>query len=438
MADRNTVYALASAPGRAGVAVVRLSGDKTLTCLKTLTGKENFKPRQARLCRFCAPGGRAIDEGLVLFFPAPHSYTGEDVAELHLHGSRAVLEAIFAVLASHAGVRMAEPGEFTRRAVENGKLDLTQAEAVADLVDAETQSQRVQALDQLGGALSALYEGWRQKLIAISAEVEAAIDFADEDIPDDTLNFARQKAQGLAKDIAAHLGDARRGEIVREGVKVAIIGPPNAGKSSLLNALARRDVAIVSAEPGTTRDVIEVRLDIAGMAMRVFDTAGLREATGVEGEGIRRAQLAAENADIIVLLRDGTLADVPLENFIPTGVQAPVICAWNKADLPCPVPRDGLSLSVKSGAGLDRLLSEIARRAQEAWLSGTGAPLTRPRHRVALQAALSALDRATMTTEPELFAEDIRLALRAIGRITGAVDVEDILDVVFRDFCIGK
>ncbi|MGB8602474.1 MAG: tRNA uridine-5-carboxymethylaminomethyl(34) synthesis GTPase MnmE [Rhizomicrobium sp.] len=436
MADRNTIYALASAPGRGGVAVVRVSGKKALHCLNTLTKKENIAPRAAHLYTLYNGDGASIDTALCLSFPAPASYTGEDVVEFHIHGGKAVLAALYQAISAIDGLRMAEPGEFTRRAVENGKLDLTQAEAIADLVDAQTEMQRRQAVRQYGGALTQLYESWRSELMQILALTEAAIDFADEEIPDDTVNVAGLKVDALKTAIEQHLNDGRRGEILREGLKLAIIGPPNAGKSSLVNALTAREVAIVSDEAGTTRDVIEVRLDLGGYPVILADTAGLRNAAGkIEAEGVRRAIGAAKTADLVVLLRDGTLPDDGMDLGTIT---APVLKVWNKADQPWPVPRDGLAISVRTGHGIDLLLDAITRAAKDRTEADGDAPLTRPRHREALRAALASLVRAGVATEPELFAEDVRLALRAIGRITGSVDVENILDIVFREFCLGK
>lgn len=436
MADRKTIYALASAPGRGGVAVVRVSGRKALYCLNVLSNKDNIVPRTAILCTLYNRAGETIDKALCLYFAAPASFTGEDVVELHIHGGRAVLAAVYEALSAIEGLRMAEPGEFSRRAVENGKLDLTEAEAIADLVDAQTEMQRRQALRQYGGALSQLYEGWRTELMRILALCEAAIDFADEEIPDDTLTSAAEKVAALADHVTRHLEDGRRGEILREGLKLAIIGPPNAGKSSLINALTARDVAIVSDEAGTTRDVIEVHLDIGGYPVVLADTAGLRHAAGkIEAEGVRRAMVAAEKADLVLHVRDGCNPGQPPDL---SAITAPVLDVWNKADVAWPQKRDGIVISAKSGLGMDSLIAAIATAARKQTEDQGEAPLTRPRHREALSEALAALRRAERAGEPELFAEDVRLALRAIGRITGSVDVENILDIVFRDFCIGK
>jgi tRNA modification GTPase len=438
MNGMTTIFAQASAPGRGGVAVVRVSGEKAFVCANILTGNDKFIPRQAELRSLRNAGGTLIDHALVIRFPAPASYTGEDVVEFHVHGGRAVVEALFEALCAVDGVRPAGPGEFTRRAVENGKLDLTQAEAIADLVDAETESQREQALKQYGGALGELYEGWRAELVKVLAYGEAAIDFADEDLPE-TLDEARAGAAKICHAIDAHLADGRRGEIVRDGFRVAVVGPANAGKSSLVNALARREVAIVSPEAGTTRDVIEVHLDLGGTAVILSDTAGLREAKGdVEAEGMRRALLRAEEADLVLLLMDGS-KDAKDFSFPEKIKKKQCITVWNKADLSWKEPRRGLAISVKSGEGLDALVAKIAAAATERLnRGGRSAPLTRARHRHALEACSAALHRAGKTEATELFAEDIRLAMRELGRITGRVDVEDVLDVVFKDFCIGK
>jgi tRNA modification GTPase len=323
--------------------------------------------------------------------------------------------------------------------VENGKLDLTQAEGLADLIDAETESQRRQAFDQYGGALRELCEGWRARLIRLAAWAEAGIDFSDEELDADLSARTTEGIHGLLGELRARLADGRRGEITRDGFQLTVIGPPNAGKSSLLNALARRDVAIVSETPGTTRDVVEVRLDIGGYLVIAADTAGLREAgETIEAEGVRRALARAESADLVLLLLDGTVAD-PYAGVPANSVRGARV-VWNKRDLPWPAARRGLAISVATGEGMDRLFAtlEAEMRTRLRSRSGEAVAVTRARHRRALEEAADALARALEQREAELAAEDLRLALRAIGRITGRVDIEELLDVVFRDFCIGK
>ena len=435
----DTIFALASAPGRAGVAVLRVSGPATGSCIKSLTGRDIPKARQAVLRSFKARDGRVIDQGLVLWFRAPNSLTGEDVAEFQVHGGRAIVDALGTELGALPGCRPAEPGEFTRRAVENGKYDLTQAEAIADLVAAETETQRRQALRQKEGALGALYEGWRGELVQALAWAEATIDFSDEELPGGVLADARRVSNSVRNNIRAHLADGRRGELVREGLFLTVVGPPNAGKSSLANALAGREVAIVSEMAGTTRDVIEVRMDLGGYSVILADTAGLRAAAeSVEAEGVRRALARAETADLVLLLLDGSAVD-PASDIPKYMVNSSSLTVWNKADLPWPCRREGLAISLKTGAGLVALIAAITAIARERLESAGDTPvLTRPRHRQALTEAVEALDRAETARAPELFAEDLRLAVRSIGRITGAVDVEELLDSIFRDFCIGK
>jgi tRNA modification GTPase len=428
MAD-GTIYALASAPGRAGVAVIRVSGPGAGPSVETLTGHRRPAPRQATLARLAG-----IDEGLVLWFPGPASFTGEDVAEFQVHGGRAVVDAMLAALAALPGLRPAEAGEFTRRAVENGKLDLTRAEAIADLVDAQTEAQRRQALRQYDGALAELYERWRADLVQAGAWAEAGIDFSDEDIPASVVADAKAKLSEILEQIQRHLDDSSSGELVREGIHLTVIGPPNAGKSSLVNALARRDVAIVAETAGTTRDVIEVRMDLGGYAVILADTAGLRETEeAVEAEGVRRARARAKASDLVLLLLNGSEAQDPAL------VDQADIVVWNKADLPWPRQRAGLRLSLKTGEGLDALIAAITAKVRDRLETRGEAPvLSRPRHRHALEEAASALTRALAARQPELMAEDLRLATRAIGRITGRVDVEELLGAIFKDFCVGK
>ena len=443
---RDTIFALSSAPGRAGIAVVRVSGPIAGGAILALTRKPPPEPRRASLRHVFAAGQAAVegdglvDKALILWLPGPQSATGEDVAEFHVHGGRAIAEAVLSALAAVPGLRPAERGEFTRRSVESGKLDLTQAEGLADLIDADTESQRRQAFSQYEGGFFKVCEAWRTRLLHLCAWAEAAIDFSDEDLGGDLDGLVSHGIREVLGEMRSRLADGRRGEITREGFHLTVIGPPNAGKSSLMNALARRDVAIVAETPGTTRDVVEARLDLGGYLVIAADTAGLREAgDAIEAEGVRRALARAESADLVLLLLDGTAAE-PFAGVPEQGEN--VLAVWNKADLPWPAPRDGLAISVRTGEGIEELVEVLARRIRER-LGGQAresAMITRARHRRALEDACQALARAAADGDkaPELIAEDMRLALRAVGRITGRVDVEELLDVIFRDFCIGK
>ncbi|MCA8932625.1 MAG: tRNA uridine-5-carboxymethylaminomethyl(34) synthesis GTPase MnmE [Rhodospirillaceae bacterium] len=450
----HTVFAVSSGAMPAGVAVVRVSGRSARSAIAALAPPLP-EPRRAVL-RPIGPAGDAIDRGLVLWFPGPHSATGEDVAEFHVHGGRAVVGDLLEALGRLADLRPAEPGEFTRRAVLNGRMDLTEAEAVADMVAAETAMQRRQALRQMGGALRTRYDGWRTRLLAALAHLEADLDFPDEDLPAGIAAAVAPEVAALAEEITRHLDDGGAAERVRSGVAVAILGPPNAGKSSILNKLARRPAAIVSHIAGTTRDVVEVHLDLAGLAVTLWDTAGLRDDGGdeIEAEGIRRSLERAETADLRLVVLDGAgWPDVPAAT---AGVLASAdLAVWNKADLrgagspggdppaeskvePMAGGVPALWVSALTGAGLAELEAALAERAGGLAALAAGLGPTRTRHRAALQDTKAALVRALATAEPELAAEDLRVAATALGRITGRIDVEDLLDVVFRDFCIGK
>ena len=444
MSAGTTVFALSTAPGRGAIAVFRISGPRAGAALEILTGLASPEPRRAVRVAIRDPGtGEILDDGLALRFPAPASYTGEDLVELHIHGGRATVEAVGLALGRIDGLVPAAPGDFTRRAFHAGKLDLTQVEAIADLVDAETEAQRRQALRQAGGALAALYDGWRDGLIGALAHLEACIDFPDEDLPPETEAEIAETIAALARDVARHLKDARRGERLRDGVAVAVLGPPNVGKSSLVNALARRDAAIVSPQAGTTRDVIEVHLDLGGYPAILADTAGLREAAGdVEEEGIRRALARAENADLRLVMLDARAPgpDAALAELI----DGDALVVLNKIDL-CDAPpparvagADALAISAKTGDGLEALIDRLGQAVADRAASGASLAPTRLRHRLALEACLAALGRAGDQPVAELRAEDLRAAAAALGRLTGRVGVDDVLDAIFRDFCIGK
>ncbi|HUY68034.1 MAG TPA: tRNA uridine-5-carboxymethylaminomethyl(34) synthesis GTPase MnmE [Alphaproteobacteria bacterium] len=499
----STIFALATAPGRAGIAVFRVSGPGAALVFDLCApnfgdslpfssdavsysgGQEKKKvnchrnsplARTAHLRNLHHPQtGALLDKALTLWFPAPNSYSGEDMAELHIHGGRATVNAVAEALAALPGFRLAEPGEFTRRAFENGKCDLTEAEAIADLVHAETEAQRAQAMRQLEGGLRGVYDDWRARFTRALAYLEATIDFSDEDLPKDTAQQPLEDLRALAAAIAAHLDDNRRGERLREGFSTAILGPPNAGKSSLLNALARREAAIVSAVAGTTRDIVEAHLDLGGYPVILADTAGLRDLSAlpeaektaghlaIESEGIRRALARAAEADLKLLIFDGEKFP-ELDQATLKLADEDALVVVNKADVieglgargwglgnqskqadnflaPSPQPPTPFFVSAKTGIGIPELLKALTSAIETRFAGenkNTAPPLTRARHRAALEECRDHLMRALAAKEPELRAEDARLASRALGRITGRVDVEDLLDVIFRDFCIGK
>ena len=442
MVTDKTIFALSSGPPPAGVAIIRMSGPSVRFGLETLIDSIP-EPRKASLRSIGMRGKEPIDRGLVLFFPGPASFTGEDMAELHLHGGRAVVAAALGALETLTGFRPAEPGEFTRRAFANRRMDLTQVEGLADLVMAETEAQRRQAMNQAGGALGQLYEQWRQRLVQARALLEAELDFPDEDdVPGSVSGQAWAEVGALRKDIVNHLAD-RRGERLREGAEVVVLGPPNSGKSSLINAIAKRDVAIVTPHPGTTRDLIEVRLDLGGYPATLVDTAGLRAAESVvEGEGIRRAEERADKADLVLWLTDLTAPTSP-----PPAFHRPLIRVGTKLDLVDSVDERSqlakgfdVNTSAKAGDGVNELLTLVAAKMATEFAPAESPLITRPRHRSALSDAVEAISMALDDDGRalEIRAEDLRGAGDAIGRITGRIDVEDLLDVIFRDFCIGK
>ncbi len=427
MVDLDTIYALASARGKAGVAVVRLSGALAHTAVAALCGALP-DPRRAAL-RKLRWGGQDLDEALVVLFEAGASFTGEAVAELHVHGSTAVVQSVLRALADQTGLRMAEPGEFTRRALENGRLDLAQVEGLADLIDAETEAQRRQALRVLSGAVGKRAEGWRKKLIRAAALLEATIDFVDEDVPVNVTPEVLALVDGVLADLKAEAAGSRAAERIRDGFEVAIVGAPNVGKSTLLNALAGRDAAITSEIAGTTRDVIEVRMEVAGLAVTLLDTAGIREADDVvERIGVERGLKRAEDADLRVFLR----AEEPLTGI---SVREGDIVVRAKADL------YGSGVSGLTGQGVSELVDAIAARLL-AVSQGAGI-LTRERHRVFVLRAIRAMESARGEIEKgasrvELAADELRIAIRALEGLVGRVDVENLLDEIFASFCIGK
>jgi tRNA modification GTPase len=450
ISDRDTIFALSSGRPPAAIAVVRISGPRARMALEQMLGRVP-EPRRASLARLRDPAsGEIVDEGLALWFPAPNSETGEDMAELHVHGGRAVIAAVLAALAKLAGLRPAEAGEFTRRAFENGRMDLTAVEGLADLVAAETEAQRRQAYQHLRGLLGERAESWRQRLIEALALVEAGIDFSDEeDVPKDMMARSLELIRPLAGEISkAGVG---QGERLREGLRVAIAGPPNAGKSTLFNRLARREAAIVSPFPGTTRDVLELHLDLGGYPVTMLDTAGIRETTDpVEREGVRRASERAAGADLVLWVLDATQVqsqDLPTQCGIPSVTWLVV----NKIDLVSDGERRRIEskfaktqnvnlISSATGAGVDELVSSVAAFA-DGFFSPEPALVTRERQRAHLKETVIALrdaQRAGEEGREDIMAEQLRLAARALGKLLGRVDVEDVLDVIFRDFCIGK
>ncbi len=443
-----TIFALSSGKGRAGVAVIRVSGPCAAEAIKALTGRL-AEPRYATLrCLQDPVTGETLDHALVLWLPGPKSFTGEDVAEFHVHGGPAVIEAVLNVLGHLNNFEPAEPGAFTRRAFENGKLDLTAVEGLADLIDAETEAQRRQALRQSEGHLGVLYESWRARLIHVLAMTESALDFSDEgDVPSNIAKTATPDVESLLNEVLNHLQDGHRGELLRDGFRVVIAGPPNVGKSSLLNALARRDAAIVSEEAGTTRDVIEVRLDLNGYPVIVTDTAGLREAKGgVEQEGIRRTLHHASEADLILWMTAIDIEEKPPPHDLLPDFQIRenrVLKVLNKIDLLSGAEKRkncDLEISAKIGVGIDALTSKLTSEAEVRMDLGDVPAVTRVRHRQELENCRAALQAYLEgeSQDTELRAEDLRQASQALGRLTGRVDVEDVLDHIFSSFCIGK
>jgi tRNA modification GTPase len=437
-----TIFALSSGRPPSAIALVRVSGPQAGKIVTALAGKLP-SPRMATRVLLRDIGQRPIDDAVVLWFPGPASATGEDVAEFHVHGGRAVLAALFAALSAFDDVRPAEPGEFTRRAFENGKLDLTEAEGLDDLIHADTDRQRRQALRQLKGLLGDRARDWRVRIIEASALIEAGIDFSDEgDVPAELIAPALTKVKALLTEIDEVLAEQGRSERLRDGLVVAIAGPPNVGKSTLMNQLARREVAIVSPHAGTTRDVIEVQLDLDGYPVTVIDTAGIRETDDpVEQEGVRRARARAADADLVLWLTDVS----------PVAIQhdgtAPVWMVRNKIDLEAasrPLAdasgQGAFQISASRGDGLPELIAALVGFVQNYFGGSEGGLIGRTRQRKLLQETAASLRRCVQVVGQgeELAAEELRLAAHSLGRLLGRVDVEDILDVIFREFCVGK
>lgn len=436
--SRDTICALASGPPPAAIATLRLSGPDVQSIIGKRLSKPALTPRRAMLVELFSESGETIDKGLAVFMPGPGSYTGEDTLEITLHGGRMIIELALKSLMS-AGARLADPGEYTRRAFEAGKLDLTRAEAVADLIDAESEAQLGQALRQMGGALETLYSDWRVQMTECLALLEASIDFPDEeDAPDRVDGPVAEKIKKLIEALDLALTEGNITERIRDGFRVAILGKPNAGKSTLLNQLAKREAAIVTDIPGTTRDVVEVRLTLGGYLVWISDTAGLRETDDiVEAEGVRRARQAGAEADLRIWMFD---AREPIEDDL---VQPGDIVVVNKSDLVSPdVSRETLLISAKEGKGVERVEASIVDRLSGLTANLSAPMITRARHRQGIERAKThlniALDHLNMGMGAEFTAEEVRLASRELGALTGHVETEMVLGAVFSSFCIGK
>lgn len=443
MTSTDTIFALSTPPARAGVAVVRLSGPNALKALEMLGVSPAPTPRMATLSSLTHPKtGSLIDQALVLYFQGPASFTGEDVAEFHIHGSIAVYRELLEVLSTIPELRHANPGEFTHRAFLNGKMDLTAAEGLGDLIAAETVQQKSQAQKVFSGHMAAFYESLRAKMVRTLAHLEAYIDFPDEEIPPEVLTQVTNQINELTESIQNCLRDEARTRRIRDGIHVVILGAPNSGKSSLMNLLAKRDVSIVSDEAGTTRDAIEVHLDIGGFAVILIDTAGIRESNNsIESEGIRRAKAKAESADLKIVLFDGT-AEPDSESINLLDSQSMAI--FTKSDLASNLPdviqgHPAIAISTKSGEGVDIVLENVSREIVKLCGDGsTMAYITRERHRILLEEATKHLREIRLDQPIEIICEELRLASVAIGKITGRIDVDELLDEIFRSFCIGK
>ena len=443
-----TIYALSTVYGKSGVAVIRISGTAALQAVAVLTELDvgKIKPRYAYFQTLRRPQtGESLDQALILYFRAPHSFTGEDIVEIQCHGSKAVIKSLLDVLGSLPGYRLAEPGEFSKRAFHNNKFDLTAAEGLADLIDSETSEQQKYALRQMEGSLKNLYEGWRSQLLQNLAHLEAFIDFPDEELPEDVVNNMLNDVFKLSAAIKEHLNSAAVGERLREGFRVVVVGPPNAGKSSLLNAVVKREAVIVSDIAGTTRDAIDVNLDINGYPVMFTDTAGLREVEDeIERKGIAIALNKIKEADLLICLFDACKDSVHIFENIAKSFKNKILYVANKCDNltneHCAKLQreDIITISAKHNQGINDLLQVIAAEISERFTSGSGLLLTRSRYRQALTAAAENLDNFSFDKEIELSAEDLRLAARELGKITGKIEVDEILDKIFGDFCIGK
>ena len=442
-----TIYALSSGPGVSGIAVIRVSGKEVAEVVKRITGEDLPAPRVATLRKFNKINTKnLIDEGVILWFPEPNSYTGEDLAELHVHGSRAVITALHSSISKVKNCRLAEPGEFTKIAFRNGKINLLKAESIGDLISSETEIQRKQAIKIMNGKSSDQYNSWREKLLKILSNVEAKIDFPDEDLPTNILNKIKRTSEQIISEIQKVLNDQNVGERIREGFKIAILGPANAGKSSLLNYLSRRDVAIVSEIAGTTRDVIETHLNLDGYPVIVSDTAGIRGSKDeIEQKGMKLALNKAEDADLKLVILDGKTDKITktLKNLMDKNS----ILVINKTDLinkklnPEFKNYDYVSISIKNDSNLDQLISKIKDKLENKFVNSDDILITRERHRQHLEQCVSYLKDFRDKNGSEEFdkaAEDLRLATRHLGMIVGKVDVEEILGSIFNDFCIGK
>ena len=442
-----TIYALSTGPGVSGIAVVRVSGKETAEVVKQLIGDDLPVPRVATLKKLKNSNtNEMIDEGVVIWFPGPSSYTGEDLAEFHVHGSRAVVSALHSSISGIKNCRLAEPGEFTKLAFQNGKINLLKAEGIADLVSAETEIQRKQAVEIMSGKSSDKFTSWRAKLLKILAHVEAKIDFPDEDLPKDILDEIQKISYQVSKEIEKVLDDQKVGERIREGFKIAIVGPTNAGKSSLLNYLSKRDVAIVSEIAGTTRDVIETHLNLDGYPVVVSDTAGIRESKNeIEKKGIKLALNRAEDADLKLIIVDAKSVD--FTSVLKELIDENAILVVNKSDLLVGninnelKKHDHILVSIKNNLNLDKLILKIKKKLENKFISYGDILITRERHRQHLEQCISHLKNFKNKNGSEDYdkaAEDLRLATRHLGMIVGKVDVEEILGSIFNDFCIGK